>query len=316
MRILLSPNPAEPTGTTSTAAAVAAPTSSNDDGGGLFQDNPHVPAGATTDDDAPPAPAAAPAGATADPGADPAASATTDDDEPASNLSRDDIVDILREAGLGTAAQPAPAAAPEPTLTEEQFEKMFNVFKGDENLVKALTDESPAVRIKAISTLRDGLIKQAMTMTEYRMKQHLDKLVAERVEPLQTYVSQRQATEFRDDFFKKYPDLTKYELIVEAVSNKLQAKGFQAESREKVMERFATDARAAVKALLGTNGAPAPDAPTNGTSATAGGKPKGKMSTLSSGGHGGQSRPGGSATGSDQYKGLPANVAAGLAALD
>jgi hypothetical protein len=155
------------------------------------------------------------------------------------------------------AAEPASQLPPEHVI-DKQFEKMFNVFKADENLLRQLTDESLAVRLKAIETLRDGFIRQAMTMAEYRMQQHIEKLRKQAIEPLQTYMSERQAIEFRDEFFKRYPELEPYESIVDDVAAKLQEKGFTAPTRDEVMKRFADDAKVAVQASL-RQVAPLPD---------------------------------------------------------
>jgi hypothetical protein len=237
-------------------------------------------------------------------------------EKPASNLSRDDIVEILKEAGLGgEERQTAPAAAAEPELTVEQFEKAFNVYKPSEDLVRRLTDESPAVRIKAMTEYRDGVVKQAMTMVEYRINQRLGTLQSSVIEPLQSYVSERQAREFHDEFFEQYPDLQPYEIIVDAVAAKLQERGFTAKNRDEVMKRFADDAKAAVSALLAKGGTASGGAAT-ATGSNGGGtvKTQRRMSTLSSGGQGGTTKAGGG--GDDKYKDLPPNVAAGLAALD
>src|ERR1043165_1990693 len=307
-----SPNPSTTVGATQTSTDPGV-----DNGGGLFQDNPNQPVGVAEPGAAPAAtPGAEPAaaGGSTEPTTEPTATGADDDK---TSLTRDDIVDILREAGLGApTAQPSAAAVAEPQITQEQFDKMFNVFKADETLVKRLTSEVPAERIQAITDLRDGLIKQAMTMAEYRVKQHLDHLVSERIIPIQSYVSERQAADFHSEFYEKNPDLKPYELIVDAVSTKLTQKGFTAATRDEVIKRFATGAGAAVKAMTGqpttaTAGGGA------GNGAPGGGKPSGKhqMSTLTAGGQGGTSRPGGSGA-AEQYKGLPANVAGGLSALD
>ena len=103
---------------------------------------------------------------------------------------------------------------------------------------------------------------------------------------------------------------------MDAVSTKLTQKGFTAATREAVIDRFATEARAAVKALLGQNGAgvAATTEAGNGTG-TSKGAPRRQMSTLTGVGQGGTARPG-AASGGDPYKGLAANVAGGLQALD
>ena len=57
------------------------------------------------------------------------------------------------------------------------------------------------------------------------------------------------AAEFDRDFFLNYPDLKPYRAVVDAVASRLQASGFKADSREAVMEKFATEARREIATL-------------------------------------------------------------------
>ena len=298
------PNPVNPEGTPQQPTLDRQPgVASEAELGGIFQDNPHEPAGAT-----PAAPADSPAesggaaGAPAQPVVEPEV-----ESQPKTSLTREDIVGILAEAGLGS--QPAThQAAPVPDLTPEQFEKAFNVYNPTEDLVKRLTDESPAVRIKAMTEYRDGVVRQSMTMMEYRIKQYVDTLRANDIAPLSSYVSERQAHEFRSDFYEKFPDLRPYEIIVDKVADRVLASGWTG-SRDEVMQKFANDSKAVVGEMLAAGkGAPA--------GGNGGAAPARRMSTLSGGGQGGSSRPALVATGEAKYAGFSKNVAAGMAALD
>jgi hypothetical protein len=239
---------------------------------------------------------------------------TPEAEAPAASLSKQDIIDILSQAGVGQRVAPTPqtqaAAAAETQMTPEQFEAAFNVFKPSEDLVRRLTDENAGVRIKAITELRDALVKQVMTMADYRMKQYSDHIRKNDIEPLRTYVSEAQARDWRDTFFKKYPDLEKHEIIVDAVATKLEQQGFTATSREAIMKRFAEDSRTVIKQLLAGNAAGA--AGGNGAQPA---KPQGRrMSTVTTGGQTGTSRPtSGSKT---EYSGLAKEVASGLSVFD
>jgi TPR repeat protein len=51
------------------------------------------------------------------------------------------------------------------------------------------------------------------------------------------------AAEFEKEFYQKYPDLNHYRAVVDAVTSRLVASGFTAETREAVMEEFAKRAR-------------------------------------------------------------------------
>ena len=179
--------------------------------------------------------------------------------------------------------RPAATAAAEPQMFAEDFEKAFNVFKFTPDMLAQLRHEDSAVALKAFHALRDGLIRQAMTMAEYRMKQYVDNLRTNDIGPLQTYVSEAQATSFRNDFFQEYPDLEKYETIVDAVATKLGASGFTAPTRKEVMARFADETKVIVAQLTATGG----NGANNGGGNKSTGAAKRQMSTLTGGGQAG-----------------------------
>lgn len=207
-------------------------------------------------------------------------------------ISRRDLQDILQAVLPETVRHATAAAAPRQPpqqLTEEEYNRAFNVYQPDEQLINDLRSEDPKVAVRAITKLRDGLIRQAMTMAETRVQMIRDQLLNEHITPINTYVTEQQAASFRSDFFRKYPDLEPYETIVDAVAAKLQQNGFTASSRDDAFKRYASESKRAVQVLL---------AKANKTgqgktgSAPQGGK---RMSTLSGGGQGGSSRPGAAA---------------------
>ena len=155
----------------------------------------------------------------------------------------------------------------------------------------------------------DGVIRQAMTMSEYRIKQYIDNLRTIDIAPLSSYVSERQAHEFRSEFYEKFPDLKPYEIIVDKVADRVLASGWTG-SRDEVMQKFADDSKAVVGEMLAVGKV----APAGGNGAAA--QPARRMSTLSGGGQGGSSRPSLVPTGEAKYAGFSKNVAAGMAALD
>ena len=219
-------------------------------------------------------------------------------DEEPTGITREDIAAILREAGFGATTQQAQQTQqqqPQRQYTQAEYEQAFNVWKPDAALVALLRHEDPNKALEALIALRDGLIRQSQTMADYRAQQIRDALYNEHVAPLAATVSEQTATAFRTDFFKQYPDLEKYEVIVDAVAAKLQQSGWAGKNRGEVMKRFADDTNAVVQTLLaGRNGG------NGGTNTGTGGRQqqstqattKRRMSTLSTGGQGGQSRPG------------------------
>ena len=229
-------------------------------------------------------------------------------------LTKEDIADLVKSIGESAAASRHPQQQQErqPELTQEQFDQMFNVYKPSNDLLARLRNDDANVAIKAVIEMRDGIIKQAMSMVDWRQRQLQAQLKGEfdgQLSPINEYVSTRQATEFRDEFFEKYEDLEPYEEIVDAVAAKLQTSGYKGKSREEVMERFATESKAIVDKLLaagktagqaqpGQNGAGQQGQNGNNHGKGAAGKGASggsRMSTLLGGGQGGGSRGAGQA---------------------
>lgn len=216
-------------------------------------------------------------------------------------ITKEDIEAILERVmpaavAAGKSEEPAAAVATAPTYTQEQYDQMFNVYKPTADLLTRMRSEDPQVALKALAEMQQGLIKQAMTMAEYRMQQYRDSILkkyGDDLAPIQSFVTEQQATSFRNDFFKDYPDLEPYETIVDAVAAKLQGQGWQGKDRKDVMKRFADESQAVVQTLLakaGGNGAAASGKKVVAFPAT----DKKRMSTLTGGGQGGTSRPGAS----------------------
>lgn len=209
-------------------------------------------------------------------------------EEPRTSLTKEDMAEILREAGLGAREEPRQQQPqPDRQFTQEDFNRAFRVMQFDPNFLTQLRDENPEVALKALVQLRDGLVTQALTMAEARVQQLLKNLSDQQIAPIQSYVGERQAREFRDDFFSQYPDLEDYEPLVDAVASKLQAAGFHADSRDEVMKKFAEETQAIIKTLQEKGGQVAPG---NGGGKAAPQPQQRRMSTLTGGGQPGSGK--------------------------
>ena len=197
-------------------------------------------------------------------------------------LTKDDITEILKSAGVGSSSVTStPVTEIRQPPSVEELEKTFNVWKPSAELVAQLRSEKPEDALAALAQIRDGLLRQAMTMAEYRVQQLLKGMRENELSPIQTYVSEQQATSFRNDFFKTNPDLEQYETLIDGVAAKLQAaNALQGLSRKDIMKKFADDSNIIVKQLLAKGGESS--TPTNGK--TTGSSPSRKMSTLTGGG--------------------------------
>lgn len=201
----------------------------------------------------------------------------------ATGLSKDDLQQILTGALEHVGTKATAAAAPAKEYSQEEFERAFNVLKLTPEFIAQLRHEDPATAMKALEQYRDGLVRQAMTMAEYRVQALIKELRDNDLSPLQTFVSEQQASSFRNDFFKSNPDLEKYEKLVDSVAAKLAQNGLRG-TRAEMMQHYATETKKVVAELTAAQGLPAADAG-NGHGAAGGqASTTRKMSTLTGGG--------------------------------
>jgi hypothetical protein len=246
-----------------------------DNGQNLFDDN--APPGSQEDP---------PTDDNVDPGATPQTEDIPDasENQPHSGLSRDDITAILREAGMQQQPVTTKPAA-EPELSPEDYKKLFNVWEPDTETLKTFGLADNPAGVEAFTKLRDGLIRQATTMAEARIKHFVDELRESELAPMRAFVEEQRAIALHNEFYGKYDDLKDYEPLVDAVSAKLLSKGTKFKSKEDVFEQTATEARNLIKQLKGT--APGTDVSAQRTPQ----KQRSKMSTLTTGGQSSGGRP-------------------------
>ena len=227
-------------------------------------------------------------------------------------LTKDDIKELVDSIGASRQAPEASRTEERQPLSEQELEKMFNVWKPSADFIVQLRHESPETALQALTQMRDGMMKQAMSMAEYRVNQLLGQAKTEltgQITPLSEYVSEQRATAFRNDFFKDNSDLEPYEKLVDSVAARLYQSGgndFLKLDRAARMKLFADESRKLVKELLAKGGEA-----TGGNGGKATQTTTRKMSTLTSGGpSGGRGSGGGKPTTGNRH------VDDGLAALD
>lgn len=231
-------------------------------------------------------------------------------------LTKEDIAELVSSIGAAVKpAQPDQTQQPHSQLSEEQLEQMFNVWKPSPEFIAQLRNESPEIALKALVQLRDGMMRQAMSMAEFRVKQLIDSVRQEitgQITPLSEYVSEARANAFRDDFFEQNPDLEPYEQLVDAVAARLYQSGgqeFLKLTRDQRMKLFADESKKLVQELLAKGGNPAASGGNGGKTGTQPGTRR--MSTLTSGG-----QPGSRGAGGGKFSTGNKHVDDGLAALD
>jgi len=180
---------------------------------------------------------------------------------------------------------------PEKQYTPEEIDQLLQVYKPSEKLITDLRAEDPKVALAAIKELTAGVIKQANTMADLRIQQIVGDLREKELTPLQRYYQEAAAQREEQAFYTKNDDLKPYELIVNAVTAKIEASGKQFDSKEKVFDEIARVSREAIKSMGIT-----PKKGANGSAGRTSSSSGSRMSALSSG-SGGRAAGGGGAGG-------------------
>jgi len=172
--------------------------------------------------------------------------------------------------------------------TQDEIDQLLQVYKPSEKLITDLRAEDPKIAVGAIKELVAGVIKQANTMADLRIQQIVGDLREKELTPLQRYYQEAAAAREEQTFYSKNEDLKPYELIVNAVTEKLERSGKTFDDKQKAFDEIARVSRDAIKSMGIT--------PKKGASGSAGrtsSSSGSRMSTLSSG-SGGRVAGGGS----------------------
>lgn len=193
------------------------------------------------------------------------------------------IAEAMKAAGVGQQAPPQEAPK---QWTQEDFDKHFQVFNPNPEMVQALLAGGEGA-VKAMHVLRDGLVKQAVTMAAYIVQDRLDQFSKEhspKWEGASQYVQEKRAKELVDEFYSQNEDLKKFEPIVQATIAQMKGEGHNFKTKEEGFKACAERVRAVLKSLPGLNLEDAAAGASPQSPATP------RMPTLSNGGQGGSGK--------------------------
>lgn len=228
--------------------------------------------------------------AVAQPAATPTPSTST-------GLSKEDMAKILKEAGIGQQAAPATQSATQQPMSQEDFDRAFNVVKVTPQSVAKLRLALAAADdgAEAAGILQDflyGAVKQAVTMVNYQQALLKEELTGT-IQPVLSHYQQQKMAEAKQEFFKKFPDLQGYEPITENVVAQMQAQGWKG-SKDEAFAEVEKRTRELLKKIPGLNG----QAAATTTGAQAPQQQQSRMSTLTGGGQGAGATSGAASGGS------------------
>lgn len=214
-------------------------------------------------------------------------------------LSADQISALVKSAVGEVAQQAAPRESQEEMLAK--FEKAFNVHKFDPKAFAQLgySEEQLEQVAPFFEALRDGLVRQAVTMSNYQIGLLREELLKQFQPALD--VAQRQLEErLKSEFLEAHKDLRGYEPLLEEIKNRLVSEKRQFKSKEELFTTISTEARSIIDKVFKATGQQQQSG--NGGSGAGGGNAQQqqthRMSTVATGGQGGA----GGATGQGQSK--------------
>jgi len=195
-------------------------------------------------------------------------------------MSKEDLREVLASV---TAANQA-NAQPQKELSPEEVAKAFNVYEIPAPMVQRLAGEDPEVQKEVLGhfqQMRDGLVRQALTISAYQQQLLKDQMMQQLAPALQMAQGVYQQ-EQRKRFFEEYPDLAGVEPLLEEIRDNMIAKGVKFDSEKHAFTEVAKRARAVLAKLPRTEGGNGGQGAQGQTQQSAN-----RMSTVSSGGQGG-----------------------------
>ena len=215
-------------------------------------------------------------------------------------LTPERIADIAAQAAIRVGQQQTPQVqpAPQPQMSQEEFNKTFNVVNLNANDFAAITGYVPdkPEQVAALNNFAQGIVKQALTMAQVHIAsvtQSLEQRFGQQISPLTQQREAQVGEAVKNEFFTAHQDLKDLEPLVTEIANQAKTSGQKFASKEEAFKFVADRVRSLV-----------PRAPTAASQpgATAPNQPQGqqpvqrRMATTSVGSQ--ASSSGGSATGS------------------
>lgn len=215
--------------------------------------------------------------------------------QPVVGLSQDQLTTLLQAARQPAASQGQPATpAAQPTMTDGDFKKAFNIFEATPELyeqILGVKPDSPA-RVEALNNALQSISKQSITVVRYLMEQRLKAVEDSMQSKLGPITQERQqATEERyyQEFSSEYPGLKDYKPLLSEVVTAAQARGLKFNNAAEAKNFVATQACKLLGKTVESVKVTSNGAATSSGQATTQQPAARQMSTMSMGGRSGAS---------------------------
>lgn len=141
----------------------------------------------------------------------------------------------------------------EPQMTEQEFNRLFNVFQPTPEILQSLRAEDPQVALGAYNQLVQGVVRQATTLAAFHVAQEVQKM-QQMFQPAIKMAEERQMEAQKGRFFEKYPNLKGMEPLLTAIRDKMIANKANYPDEESAFKAVADEAQKVLSQIPGLNG--------------------------------------------------------------
>lgn len=192
--------------------------------------------------------------------------------------------ELLTQMGKNIGESVAGAMKPpeaQPTMTQEQFDKMFKIFRPTTEQWQALRGDDEQAALGALTEMLQGGSTQAVTIATHLLTHEMEQM-RQQFAPAMKMAQERELEALKVEFFKQNEDLKGMDPLLELVRDQFVAKGMKFKSKDEAFKAVADAARAQIEKIPGLKNGIA-NIPANNGGGQGTGQPGTKMPALSGG---------------------------------
>lgn len=138
-------------------------------------------------------------------------------------------------------------------LTQEEFNKMFNVYSPSEEELMILFGDDKKAAVQMLGHMLASTSKQATTIASHLIAHELQSL-RQQFQPALSMAEERQMEKMKTEFFEQNADLKGYEPLLVLIRDQFVAKGVSFPTKEAAFKAVADEARKQIEAIPGLKG--------------------------------------------------------------
>lgn len=142
----------------------------------------------------------------------------------------------------------------QPQMSQEEFDKTFNIYKPSPETWRAIRGEDEGQAIEALTTMLHGAAKQATTIASYLLNHEVQQL-KDFIQPAIQMAQEKQLEAMKVEFFEKNQDLKGLDPLLVLIRDQFVAKGTKFKTKDEAFKAVAEEARKQIEAIPGLKAA-------------------------------------------------------------